>query len=356
MDPMTNQGAPAPMNDEIDLFELFESLWKEKILIVAITFVITLIGVGYALSIPPTYQASVQMLPPSQSDLAELAKFDVLKSSQSQSQSQSQSFADFLQILNSNQLRKTFLSQEGVKATLFSPETSSQKALIALEKMALVETPKKGPAIEVSLNFQFKDSTLAADYANQLVQLAVDQYRANTAQTFASEKDQEIKKLKDQQESLIATHEGRLNKEITKLKEANRIAEKLNIVEPRESKDQTVKTEARSSVITEEMRYLYLQGTRALSAEIETVSERKMNLFMVDGLLEIEQRLALLNSVSFDASKVTPVTIDLAAEAPEQRIKPKRSLIVALSTVVGGMLAILFVLIRNAVRNRKANY
>ena len=47
MDPMTNQGAPAPMNDEIDLFELFESLWKEKVLIVAITAVITLIG-GHA--------------------------------------------------------------------------------------------------------------------------------------------------------------------------------------------------------------------------------------------------------------------------------------------------------------------
>ncbi|MGA1073493.1 MAG: GNVR domain-containing protein, partial [Pseudohongiellaceae bacterium] len=273
----------------------------------------------------------------------------------SQSQSQSQSFADFLQILKSNQLRKTFLSQEGVKATLFSPETSSQKALIALEKMALVETPKKGPATEVSLNFQFKDATLAADYANQLVQLAVDQYRANTAQTFASEKDQEVKKLKDQQESLISTHEGRLNKEITKLKEAYEIARKLKIDEPRESRDMSVKTEARSSVITEEMRYLYSQGTRALSAEIETVSERKKNLFMVDGLLEIEQRLALLNSVSFDAAKVMPVTIDLAAEAPEQRIKPKRSLIVALSGVVGGMLAILFVLIRNAVRNRKAN-
>ena len=190
---------------------------------------------------------------------------------------------------------------------------------------------------------------------NQLVQLAVDQYRANTAQTFASEKDQEVKKLKDQQESLISTHEGRLNREITKLKEAYEIARKLKIDEPRESRDMSVKTEARSSVITEEMRYLYSQGTRALNAEIETVSERKKNLFMVDGLLEIEQRLALLNSVSFDAAKVMPVTIDLAAETPEQRIKPKRSLIVALSTVVGGMLAILFVLIRNAVRNRKAN-
>jgi len=337
-------------DDEIDLFELIQSLWKEKVLIVAITAVITLIGGGVAFSLPPTYEASVQMLPPSQSNVAELAKFDVLKSSQSQSQS----FADFLQILKSNQLLKTFLSQEGVKATLFSPETSSQKALSALEKIAVIEIPKKDSTTEVSFKFQFKDAVLAADYANQLVQLAVDQYRANTAQTFASGKDQEVNKLKDQQESLISTHEGRMNMEIKKLQEAYEIARKLKIDEPVEFRNMSVKTEARSSVITEEMRYLYSQGARALSAEIETVSERKKNLFMVDGLMEIEQRLALLNSASFDVSKIMPVTIDLAAETPEQRIKPKRSLIVALSGVVGGFLGIMFVLIRNAVRNRKA--
>jgi len=32
------------MDDEIDLFELIEYLWKEKVLIVAITALITLIG------------------------------------------------------------------------------------------------------------------------------------------------------------------------------------------------------------------------------------------------------------------------------------------------------------------------
>lgn len=335
-------------DDEIDLFELIQSLWKEKVLIVVITAVITLIGGGVAFSLTPIYEASVKMLPPSQSDVAELAKFDVLQSSQSQS------YADFLQILKSKQLRKTFLSQEGVKTSLFSPKTSSQKAFSTLEKMAVVEIPKKDPKTEVLFKFQFKDAALAADYANQLIQLAVDQYRVNIAQTFSSKKDQEVKKLKDQKASLISTHEGRLNMEIMKLKEAYQIADKLNIIEPRESKVQTVKTDACSSVITEEMRYLYSQGTRALSAEIETVSERKKNLAMVDGLLEIEQRFALLNHVSLDVSKIMPVTIDLAAEAPEQRIKPKRSLIVALSGVVGGMLAIIFVLIRNAVRNRKA--
>jgi len=335
-------------DDEIDLFELIQSLWKEKILIVAITAFIRLIGGGVAFSLPPTYEASLQMLPPSQSDVAELAKFDVLQSSQSQS------YANFLQILKSNQLRKAFLSQEGVKTSLFSSETSSQKALSALEKIAVVEIPKKDPKTEVSFKFQFKDAALAADYANQLIQLAVDQYRVKTAQTFFSKKDQEVKKLKDKQESLITTHEGRLNKELTKLQEAYEIARKLKIDEPRESRNMSVKTRACSTVTTEEMRYLYYEGTRALSAEIETVSKLKKNHALVDGLLEIQQRFALLNSVSFDVSKVMPVTIDLAAEAPEQRIKSKRSLIVALSGVVGGMLAIMFVLIRNAVRNRKA--
>ena len=145
----------------------------------------------------------------------------------------------------------------------------------------------------------------------------------------------------------------RLDQQITKLKEAYLVAQKLDIFEPRESKDQTVKTESRSSVITEEMRYLYSQGTRALNAEIETVEKRKKNLSMVGGLIDIEQQLSFLNTTSFDASKVTPINIDLAAETPEHRIKPKRTLIVLLSGVIGGILAIIFVLIRNAVYNRK---
>ena len=56
-------------DDEIDLFKLIQSFWKEKVLIVKITAVITLIGGGVAFSIPPTYEASVKMLPPSQSDV-----------------------------------------------------------------------------------------------------------------------------------------------------------------------------------------------------------------------------------------------------------------------------------------------
>jgi len=208
---------------------------------------------------------------------------------------------------------------------------------------------------QASFKLQFNDADLAAKFANQLVYLAIEQYRTNISLAFDSEKDQKIKKLNDKKSSLISIHEERLDIEITKLKEAYLIAKKLDIIDPVEFNDLTVKTEARSTEVSEELRYLYLQGTRALEAEIEILIQRKENLKMVDGLIDIEQELSLLNTTSFEASKVIPITIDLVAETPEHRIKPKRTLIVLLSGVFGGFLAIFFVLIRNAVRNRKSH-
>jgi len=341
------------MDDEIDLFGLVQSIWKEKVLIVAVTAIITLIGLGYALLIPPTFEAKVEILPPSISDIAEFNKFNSVGYSQTQTHTQANVFKDFLSILRSNQLRKNFLHEESVMKSLTRNETTMLQAIEVLDNMIQLKVHKSDVVDKVSLKLQYNDAELVAKFANQLVELAIQQYRTNVALEFDSQRDQKIKQLNDKKNSLLSTHEYRLDQEITKLKQAYTIAQKLNIIEPRESKDQTVKTESRSSVITEEMRYLYSQGTKSLNAEIETVSHIKKDLHMVNGLIEIEQALSLLDATSFDAAKVTPITIDLAAETPQHRIKPNRTLIVLQSVFIGGFLAILFVLIRNAVLNRK---
>ena len=46
----------APDADEIDLFELFQSIWQERILIVIITAVVTVLALIYALAATPIYQ------------------------------------------------------------------------------------------------------------------------------------------------------------------------------------------------------------------------------------------------------------------------------------------------------------
>jgi len=343
------------LDGEINLFELVEYLWKEKVLIVAITAVITLIGLGYALSTPLTYEARVEISSPSISDISEFQKFVVIQPSQTQTQTQKQTFLDFLSVLSSIQLRKNFLREEGVMELLFDKETSQQEAVAKLDKMIELEVSKEDPNYKASFKFQSGDAVLAAKFANRLVELAFEQYRMNISHAFDSIKDQKIKKLKDKKNILIGIYDVSWNQEINKLKEAYLIAKELDITEPQVSNDRLAKSYLGSSSITKDIRYLYSQGSRALNAEIAAITKLKNNHSMVQGLKDIQQQLLLLNISSFDASKVTPVTIDLTAETLDGHIKPNRTKIVIISSVIGGFLAIIFVLIRKAVRNRKSH-
>ena len=54
-----------------------------------------------------------------------------------------------------------------------------------------------------------------------------------------------------------------------------------------------------------------------------------------------------------DNNQVAVATIDELAEVPVKPIKPKKSLIVAIGALLGGMLGIFIALIKAAIRKRK---
>ena len=63
---MPNQPSSQPgYSGEIDLFDLFQSLWKEKILIVLVTAVFTALAVIYALTATPQYSIAMTLKPAS---------------------------------------------------------------------------------------------------------------------------------------------------------------------------------------------------------------------------------------------------------------------------------------------------
>src|SRR5690554_1901589 len=96
-------------NDEIDLFELIEAIWKEKFLIIAITAIFTLLAVAYALVATPVYQATTTFYQPSASSIqaynlgrkeANLEEFNI-----------PDIYSVFLTNLNSQQLRNEFFEE-----------------------------------------------------------------------------------------------------------------------------------------------------------------------------------------------------------------------------------------------------
>ena len=61
------------LDDEIDLLELWNSLWAQKWLITLVTAVVTSLGISYALVTTPIYKATSYFLPPLQQDVQSLS-------------------------------------------------------------------------------------------------------------------------------------------------------------------------------------------------------------------------------------------------------------------------------------------
>ena len=50
--------------DEIDLFELAQLIWQEKLTVIFVTVLVTALAVAYALLAKPVYETEVTLLPP----------------------------------------------------------------------------------------------------------------------------------------------------------------------------------------------------------------------------------------------------------------------------------------------------
>ena len=350
-----NQETQAPNynDDEIDLFELIETLWKEKLTIIGLTLLFAFGGVGYALLSTPSYEATASLLPPTQKDIAELTKADSLAFSESTSTSTSTSvYSLFARVLNSNQLRMAFLSQPEINA-IFNVEGATEQGVWKSANDAVkVNVPTKGAVEKIDVIATHSDPVVAANLANSFVELALNKTREQLVSDFNEQLNQRIEAVEGQVASREATYVTNVENEVLKLKDALVIANQINQKSPIDI--QQLIEASSTTMMVDELRRLYRLGSDALEAEIAMLNERKKDRKLVPGLTGLQQQLALLKSTSVDPERVIPAQIDLAAMIPEYPVKPKKTLIVALAVVLGGMLGVVFVLIRQAVRNRKA--
>ena len=101
---------------------------------------------------------------------------------------------------------------------------------------------------------------------------------------------------------------------------------------------------------------LYYRGYRALNAEIKILKTRKSDDPFIIGLRDLQENVALLRSIKIEEEGMHSVTIDQAAYPPKNRIKPTRSLIVSLGTVVGLFLGICLVYFVSFVQKQKETH
>ncbi|MGP3791338.1 Wzz/FepE/Etk N-terminal domain-containing protein [Pseudomonas sp. B392_1p] len=223
----------------------------------------------------------------------------------------------------------------------------------------------------------------------QKIEAARVSYQASKNAQIASLLEQAALERALLEDELRALRDGlkmRRENRIKELDEAIQIAKSLGIRTPTSPSAMSsssagggVRTEINSREIP-----LYFMGVAALSAEREALQARASDDFIEPRISELQKKLdmlkhnrqvevlkqrenedlyldelavwseeaARLDGINFDASTLQLARLDQPAQQPLNRLKPKRTLIMALGAVLGGMLGVFIALVRNLTRPR----
>lgn len=333
-------------DDEIDLFELIETLWKEKLTIFGLTLLFAFGGVGYALLATPIYEVEQRLSAPKVGQLVELQKY-------SGAPDQNQVFERVQKIVTSQEFRQELLKLPLYRG-IFEPEQTQGQRLRALDGLIKAVLPSKSVK-DITIVVTYHDPELAVDLLSAAINLLEVKTRASFEEDISLSISSRVDRLNQRMLAVSNKYSSDLEAELARLNDALSVAKAANIVEPIDSSELLREPSSSGEVsIVNELRGLYRLGTRLLEAEVNALKSRDLNnALLIPGLSKLQSEIEELNTIKINYNDFSPFWIGGEILIPERPVKPKKTLIVALAVVLGGMLGVVFVLIRQAVRNRK---
>ncbi|NLD01514.1 MAG: chain-length determining protein [Gammaproteobacteria bacterium] len=319
-------------SDEIDLFELAHTLWQEKILIIMVTAVITVLTVVYALTVTPIYEVKSIIKPAATKDLHELNGLDIYSLSPEEALTQVgaslESYETRFEYFKENQnlfeplvsenksLQQSFqiINDKNIKVFKPDPKSNNFSNYVGIQ----IEYPKgiDGAAIAngfikhaIELEKQRIASSLEVVIDNQLATLvrkistARAGYVASKEAKIAQLKENDTlkkAKLNDELAALRETLKERRQNRIAELDEAISIAKSLGIKKPTTPSLMANEVRSSSNVVRTEVNSnknpLYFMGTDALTAQRDALLARESDDFTSGRIVDIKAELKLLEN------------------------------------------------------------
>ena len=374
-------------DDEIDLFELFETLWRGKWKIITTTFVAALVGITFSFVQPNSYQVSTPIQNGKQSvflqyialnDLLEDKGllFDSEKNSNGYSFNSVSVFEMFVTEFNDyeemiNVLSDNYFVKQSIEEL---DEIGKRTALIGFAKSFALKRPSRDGENWL-LSFEWHDNFEGA----RLLDDAIQQTLINTQKATKDNIDNLASSvdIRNSLELDNLRNELRLNKikqiyaekkRLQYLIEQSAIAREIGIESNSlNSNDLSRSSQNRIALsISPNAFPFYLRGYKAIEKEISLISNRSDEeaLLMKSGYIEIKEKiLSLENDLS--SSQLRTASKLIANDSPnkwveydlefaDSKSQKKSKLYVALSILLGGMFGAMYVLVSNSIRKRKA--
>ena len=428
MDP---QPAP-PYDDEIDLFQLFETIWDGKWLIVAITAVATLMGGAFAFIRPAEFVSTTDIRPITTAQISDYSASNALGFIQIESgqlrgllleQFQERAVLEQaiqkFELVNRDEFESTEAFEEAIirlaaSVELLQPATDDGTSRIDLDwqlvfegvdedawlqaltfakqqatntvREQLVERFEKAVSVaQQKRSFQLEDLTAQIEFAT--ADFDTSMRALELRQGFA------VQDLTTKIANARADYQRKTQDRLAFLTEQAAIARQLGVAKNTLEAQTFASTNGVVANVKTDTPF-YLRGYEAIEKEIELINSREETDAFVSGLFELQSELRALEQdqtlaraernkefldkvLELESQKralerdpliqrarelfaTTPianpdqfVAVQMNVLGSDIQSKSKRMLIVALSVVLGGMVGVLYVLIRSGMRNRK---
>ena len=349
--PQTN--APPTNTDEIDLYELARSLWSSKVLVCTITLLVTAIAAAYAFLSQPVYQSSSQTLPPPASSLASYNAGNQAISNDVEPEQQTRlpvltsesAYNTFLRHLGSSSSRTRFFESNYLPAMASSDDQVQRDALWQrMAKDIVVTVPSKPGMTVATLSIEGHDPLLIAAWTNEYMQQVLTAAHNELLTNLGTAVEAAKQVVSSQISALRSVAAAERKVQLVRLQDALKIAESVGLEDPPQSGNLITSYSDNNT---------YLRGARAIRAEIQQLEARTSDDAYILELPELIRQQTLLNTIDVNPT-LAVATIDRSALVPEDPIRPRKMLILALGIVLGGMLGVFVALARAMFRRPTA--
>ncbi|HHQ4658421.1 TPA: LPS O-antigen chain length determinant protein WzzB [Aeromonas hydrophila] len=345
-----NQWVQAPASDEIDLRELMLVLWRQKVLILLVTGVFSVASIIYAMTASQVWTSQALVSEPSVSQVAALQlavdKIHAIMSSNGappsvavfSSLEQSAIYKSFISAFNSMNNKRAFFAQEGVYAAEMEKSGVSDKRseLVLMSELADTISAKAldKTSQDITLNVSAETPELALQRLRKYIEFVQQQQLKRKNAELQSIWQNRIKTLTAQYDSVKADTLLKKQEELQRVGYSLRISKAAGVDVPLERID------------SQEVFNIQL-GAKGLAEKLKILNEIKEPELLNPELGKIRLQLSSLKALKFENTEFQSFNMIDSPEEPFTRDKPKRPLIVVLATLLGCLLGVAIVLVRN---------
>src|SRR5690606_29144598 len=258
-------------NAEIDLLDLLDALWRERLVIIGITISALVLAALYIWQTDTVYRSDGGYAEPSLRQVRQMAPFpldDLVVNPQ-------MLFNEFLAQLQSNRTRHQFFQEYVWKG----PEGDDSKAFFAAlaqfaQRQSVAAEQGDGELIGVTVSQQDSDPVRAAMLVDKYVEFANAVAVRQVEQNFLAVRDGTIAQLQHQIEGLKYQADQAKEQRIEQLRSAYETAKALGLQESRASQAAgagVVRGAESAMMINLVEPPLYTYGTKELAAQIESL-------------------------------------------------------------------------------------